>query len=335
MSTSESRKPVDPGAPSQRFLFETSFDADTVAAQEAAAEPSFSAAELEAARQAAYAEGEAAGRQDAVNGIEKQLLNGLGRLVQQMATLSASQGRYQDGLTERSVRLALKAIRKMFPALAERNGLVEIEAVLVDCLQEARTEPRIVVRIAGTLVDLLQQRVDALTAASGHQGTVKILADDTLGPADCRVEWAEGGAERVVETMWQEFEAATQRIFQSADDESIDEPNGAGPVAKPVVDMAHADFDPATAEPPVTVDGLAAEADRDAPEAAVESTAAAETLHDADPGPDLEGRVNGHSVGPPQDPPTGAVDGPAEPESTSGPAAAPEINPPHDPPNAS
>ena len=218
MSTSESRKPVDPSAPSQRFLFETSFDSEALAAEEEAPEPTFSAEEIEAARQAGYAEGDAAGRQDAVNGIEKQLLNGLGRLVEQINAVAEDQARFQDLLTSRSVELALKAIRKMFPALAERDGLVEIEAVLADCLREARSEPKIVIRIAEDRKAPLQERVDALSAAAGHDGVVLVMGDDTLGPADCRVEWAEGGAERVVQHMWQEFEAATQRIFQSAED---------------------------------------------------------------------------------------------------------------------
>ncbi len=224
MSTSESRKPVDPNAPSQRFLFETSFDTEAIGAEEEAAEPTFSLEEMEAAREAAYAEGDAAGRQDVVNGIEKQLLNGLGRLVEQMAALSEEQALYQEGLTARSVELALKALRKMFPALAERQGLVEIEAVLAECLQEARTEPRISIRIAGPLVEPLQERVDALSAAAGHEGTITILADDTLGDSDCRVEWAQGGAERVVQNMWQEFEAAAQRIFKAPGEDSAQTP---------------------------------------------------------------------------------------------------------------
>ena len=228
MSTSESRKPVDPKAPSQRFLFETSFDTEAIGAEEETSEPTFSLEEMEAARQAAYAEGDAAGRQDVVNGIEKQLLNGLGRLVEQMGALSQDQARYQDGLTARSVELALKALRKMFPALAERDGLVEIEAVLAECLQEARTEPRISIRIAGALVEPLQERVGALSAAAGHEGTITVLADDTLGESDCRVEWAQGGAERVVQSMWQEFEAAAQRIFQAAGTDDAEHAPDAG-----------------------------------------------------------------------------------------------------------
>lgn len=214
-------------ASSERFLFETSFDTAPMGiarSQDEAAEPVFSDVDLEQARAAAYAEGEAAGRQDAVNSIEKQLLNGLGRLVEQIGVLTADQARFQDSVTERSVELALKAIRKLFPTLAARGGLEEIEALLADCLQEAKVEPRVLVRAAENLVEPLQERIETLAAKAGHEGRTVVLADDTLGPSDCRVEWAEGGAERVVEHMWQEFEDATQRIFKSPGDELESEP---------------------------------------------------------------------------------------------------------------
>ncbi len=320
MSTSESRKPVDPAAPSQRYLFETSFDAEALAAQEEPAEPTFTAAELDAARQAAHAEGEAAGRQDAVNGIEKQLLNGLGRLVEQMTALSADQARYQDGLTEHSVELALKALRKMFPAIAQRDGLIEIESVLADCLREARAEPRIVVRVAEALVAPLQERVDSLAAAAGHEGTIAVMADPELGPADCRVEWAEGGAERVVQELWREFEAATHRIFQNGA-----ETNDGAPEAAPATP------DDATAEDPVHDTADAAEEPPLVPD-----------MPDADqdePAPDAG--LNGHANGAAADAPdigTAPTDHPTEevdPQIAETGTADADAEPPHDSPTAS
>ena len=326
MSTSESRKPVDPAAPSQRYLFETSFDAEALAAQEEPTEPTFSTADLEAARQAAHAEGEAAGRQDAVNGIEKQLLNGLGRLVEQMTALSADQARYQDGLTERSVELGLKALRKMFPAIAQRDGLVEIEAVLADCLREARAEPRIVVRVTDALVEPLQERVDTLAAATGHEGTIAVMADPALGPADCRVEWAEGGAERVVQQLWQEFEAATQRIFQSGGADTDADTDIVAPEAAPATtDDATADgpvhdaFDVATEEPPMVPD--MPDLGHESPETAA----------------DLNGHVNGGTaeIPIPDHPPTDRMTETAEPPAAEIATADPDAEPPTDTQNAS
>jgi flagellar assembly protein FliH len=149
-----------------------------------------------------------------------------------MCVLSDDQTRFQNALTERSVELALKATRKMFPALARREGLVEIEALLADCLQEAKAESKIMVQVSDAMAEPFRERIDALVAKAGYQGIVTVLADDTLGPADCRVEWADGGAERVAQHMWQEFDAATQRVFADSEDDTMLEPPADPPVAE-------------------------------------------------------------------------------------------------------
>lgn len=322
MSTSESEKPVGAMAKSERFLFETSFDTDQIGiagSAEAEAEPVYGAADLEQARAAAFAEGEAAGREDAVNSIEKQLLNGLGRLVEQMGALTDDQASFQNGVTERSVELALKAIRKLFPTLAERGGLDEIEALLADCLQEAKAEPRVIVRTADALVEPLTERIDTLAAKAGHEGRIVVLAEDTLAASDCRVEWAEGGAERVVARMWQEFEDATQRIFKSPGDELDSEP------PEPLHD-AH---QPAS----VQIDPeLECEAEpRHAPDPTGYGAMTANGQADGEPAP----RIN-QDADQPVTPGVDAEPAAADPaDSPDEPAAAPDTDPPHDPVTAS
>lgn len=240
MSTKDSRKPADPGTATHRYLFERSFDIDGYggASENEPPEPIYSAADLEKARQDGYAEGEAAGRRDSVASIEKQLLNGLGRLVEQMVALSDDQMRFQQDLTERSVELALKATRKMFPALARRDGLGEIDALLTNCLLEAKEEPRIMVRVATELSGPFEERVEALAAAAGYQGTVTVAPDDTFGPADCRIEWSDGGAERIAAHMWREFDAATERIFaDTADDIADDQAAGWAETGEPTPEL--------------------------------------------------------------------------------------------------
>ncbi len=321
MSTSKSEKPVDATASSERFLFETSFDTDQMGiagSQDEAAEPVLSDADLDQARASAYAEGEAAGRQDAVDSIEKQLLNGLGRLVEQMGALTADHARFQDSVTERSVELALKAIHKLFPTLAVRGGLEEIEALLADCLQEAKVEPRVLVRAAETQVEPLQERIDALAAKAGHEGSTVVLADDTLGPSDCRVEWAEGGAERVVEHMWREFEEATQRIFKSPGDELDSEPPEAAPEETPAA-SEQTEFEPESeSEPAPLPDSL------DAPQ----DGAMANNGH-AEGGTTPETDL---TADPPATPVTNAAGAPADPDDAlADPAAVPDPDPPQDP----
>ena len=61
---------------------------------------------------------------------------------------------------------------------------------------------------------LLDERVDALTAQSGFGGKLLLVPDDSLAVTDCRVDWAEGSAERNQESLAREVDQAVQRYIQ-------------------------------------------------------------------------------------------------------------------------
>ena len=46
----------------------------------------------------------------------------------------------------------------------------------------------------------------------GFGGRLLLIADEGLGPGDCRLEWADGGIERQAQRTWVEIE---QRIARS------------------------------------------------------------------------------------------------------------------------
>ena len=207
----------------QRFLFDTSFDAAGASASvrkantEAKSEPSEDAvalnqAAIEQARTEGYetglAEGQSAGRSA---GFEEGRVKGQEE-AQQTATQSAAdaleliaqnrQARIDQKTEERAQAQsqALTVLRtllaKLYPVLAERHGLSEIEALLRDCLARLSDEPRIVVRVADSLYDALDGRLGDLAKQSGFEGKFVLLSEPELPHGDLRVEWADGGAER-------------------------------------------------------------------------------------------------------------------------------------------
>ena len=63
------------------------------------------------------------------------------------------------------------------------------------------------------VLDDLRARVDTIGQRLGFQGSVVLLADPDMGPADCRVDWADGGAERIARNVWDDIDAAVKRMF--------------------------------------------------------------------------------------------------------------------------
>jgi len=106
-------------------------------------------------------------------------------------------------------------MHKLAPALCRVAPLLELESVIVACLREAFDEPRVVLRVGDAVFDALRQHLGAITTAVGFAGKVVLLADETLGPGDARIEWAEGGAERDTDRLIHDVDAALLRALDA------------------------------------------------------------------------------------------------------------------------
>ncbi len=201
-----------------KFLFDTEFDSDIDVADAPDPEnekpPTFSVEELELAKQEAFAAGVAAGREEAERQTARLLADAL-------ATVSAGLDRIfsevdaQHAARQRSaIATAAEIARRLLPALCRREALSEIEALVSECLARLTDEPRLVIRVNDQLLDPMRQRLDGLIGATGFAGRIILLADNSLQLTDTRVEWADGGAERNVQAIWQEIDAAIQRFVQ-------------------------------------------------------------------------------------------------------------------------
>ena len=139
--------------------------------------------------------GVARGKAEAIAAHDKQVAGALTAIGQQVAAIAKATAA-EAAAAGKSVDLALAIVRKLFPALAARDGIAEIEAILTQCLASLKQEPRLVAYVGAARLDALQARLAELTAASGFEGRVVLIGDDKMAESDCRVEWADGGVER-------------------------------------------------------------------------------------------------------------------------------------------
>ena len=212
---------------SQKFLFETSFDPDAIstaakakAEEEAAIEeppaPTFSEEELAAAKAAAFAEGETAGMAAAEEGIARQTAELLSLLDTRIESLSANLDDRMSQNHHETLLAAMTVVRKLFPQINDERGLSEMKAVVEECLERLRDEPRMVIRAADQQIETIKVQLDASIKRSGFSGKLVFLADDRLEPGDIRVEWADGGAERDQSALWQEIDEIIERTLGAA-----------------------------------------------------------------------------------------------------------------------
>ena len=222
----------------QRFKFEECFDPETDAVDEWASavdgfsadkmadtgttvvepeevepDPVFTSEELEAARLEAMTEGERRGRAAAGASIDGKIQQMMTGMTDGLARLLEAQKRMDSDLIEQTVRLSMTYTAKLMPELARREGIAEIEAVARDCLQGMLVNPRIVLHVSDEQVNPARDRIDGLAHDIGYEGTIVVRGDPKLAAGDCRIDWAEGGAERIAADIWNDIDGAVERTL--------------------------------------------------------------------------------------------------------------------------
>jgi flagellar assembly protein FliH len=199
------------GADKSKFLFDLSFDADVMAGARGdatLADPQLTllTSEVDAMKAEAYAAGVAAGQQEAADSQQAQMNAMLDILGSKLQTLAHNVTQHSAARDE-AMANAIKAIaHKLLPAYAAQNGLAEIENIVSQTITGLRDEPRLVIRVAEAHADGCSTRLPALAKSVAWPGQLIIMADATLGPSDCRLEWADGGLERLENSLWAEVD---------------------------------------------------------------------------------------------------------------------------------
>ena len=239
-----------------KFLFDTRFDIDAepvvavavgeeIPADEIDSEPevvvppppTFSEADLAAAREEAFAEGKAEGIREAMETTEAKLADAVATVGTNLEEILRTEVDSLDETARASVRIAAAIARKLFPGLNERNGLGEIERVIRISMERLREEHSIVIHVAEPLREPLSARIDGLAAYAGFQGKVSIAASEEIAMGDCRIEWASGGAGRDTAAIWRDIDSVLAENIGvetiSADSTESGQPPGEPPTDSP------------------------------------------------------------------------------------------------------
>lgn len=173
--------------------------------------PTFSEEEVAAAQQTAYDEGKAAGIQEANAQFEHLTATATTQIAQAIPRVFEAHSLTQEEHEAHALEIANAVSKKIIPAYSEKYGLDEIVHVVAHCLEPLRAEPRIIVKVHESLREDTHERLLKIADEVGFDGRVVVMAHDELVPGDCRVEWAEGGAERNSETLWQQIDEIIER----------------------------------------------------------------------------------------------------------------------------
>jgi flagellar assembly protein FliH len=214
-----------------KFSFDTSFDmiepvASQIHEQEPTApEPTYSAAQLAAARTEGFDEGHRAGLAESNASLENAATQALNEMATQLAALGPICEAGLERCRHDAIGISHAVTRRTVQTFAQDSALQVIENVLVEILARVIDEPRVVIRVHNDLLDTLQQHMSSVTENCGFPGSVILLAEPNLDLPDCQIEWADGGAEYSSESVLTEIDALIDRYRAGI---GVDAPHVAG-----------------------------------------------------------------------------------------------------------
>jgi flagellar assembly protein FliH len=195
---------TDPGKDLKKFLFDgNNFDAG---AKPDPSKPVYTEDQARLMRDGAASDARNKALAEAKAAQEAQIAGLLDQISALLLSLTAQEEERELKRMADATRLAMKIVHKLMPGLVDKFALPEIERVILETLETRKDEPRIAVIVPTAHLESLRARIDGIAIEKGYAGKMILVADDNLSPSNCRVEWADGGAERSFERLYAQIE---------------------------------------------------------------------------------------------------------------------------------
>jgi len=171
----------------------------------------YTAAQLEAAREEGYLKGHATALEDHGASTQQATAQALAGIKAALERLETEQVAFNADVEKAVVRLAVALVRRMLPATATQCAVAEVQELLAATLPDVLDQPRLIIRVHGSLAEIIRQTVGPILEDHGFDGRLTVRPDNDLPVTDCRLEWGDGGVERDSPRLWAEIEAAVAR----------------------------------------------------------------------------------------------------------------------------
>jgi flagellar assembly protein FliH len=195
-----------------KFTFDTEFtgsqDRRAPAAQ-ARQKQTLTIEELENLKALARSEGENHAQVRATEALERTVA---ALTISVRAALDISHAEIEQ-VRDDAARLAMAMAKKIAPAALAALPAGDVEVALRQAMHQAIAEPRITLRAAPAVTEVLETRLNDIAHQEGYEGRVLIAADPAMTGADCRIEWRGGGAERSESIIEDALSALISRHF--------------------------------------------------------------------------------------------------------------------------
>jgi flagellar assembly protein FliH len=216
---------------SQKFLFDRDFDLEKAkqkkleeenaaresdfAVEEPVIEVTYTQEELDLARHEGFQQGMLEGSAKAEENQNKIIIGLLDRMGQKLHVLLEQEDQREKESKTLSLQATLHIVKKIWPKMQNFFAPKDLEDFVASSLAENSSETRIVLRVNDAELDVIAGMLPRIKELQGFQGKVITLSDDNVMAGDCKIEWADGGAEKLSRYTMQQVETLVERILSS------------------------------------------------------------------------------------------------------------------------
>ena len=185
----------------------------------------FTLEEVEAERRGAFLEGQQSAEAEAQRLLADAMNQVAGGLQHILQRLDADLLSYK---AEASA-LALQIGQKIAGRALDSYPHGQIENVIADCLNLARSEAFAEISAAPEVMEAMGEDIERIAAQSGFEGRVNLVADPNCRGAQCHIRWPNGDARLDPGALAQEIaDIVEQGLTGEASGEAAPTPHGEG-----------------------------------------------------------------------------------------------------------
>jgi flagellar biosynthesis/type III secretory pathway protein FliH len=161
--------------------------------------------ELIKEKDASYAEGFDAGRNDATlestlrqETMQRELTYNLQLAVDKCVE---EQKIVQDKISDLVLNLSVSLFKKTFPIYANRAGLEEVTHFIETQVAQLQELPELIIYVHPAFVDNVKSTCERITSETVSKLTILVKENPDLGETDCMINWQNGHVEKLLSNI--------------------------------------------------------------------------------------------------------------------------------------
>lgn len=161
----------------------------------------------------AFEKGKNEGRQLTQQSIDAEISEKISDLGGRLGVLAAEEERRNQVFEKEALAAAYQAFLALFPSMAEKLSLEEIEKFVREKLEANPTVAKFEITVHPKLEQNLNERIQAMPVMQTGKMDVEVASTEEISEYDIRIKWADGGVKRSLTNVKEAIEKAFQEFL--------------------------------------------------------------------------------------------------------------------------